>query len=174
MRSFGSGMPTKDIFVPEHRTVAIDAVKGGAHPGAAANPGAIFRIPVFAALPQMLIGIPLGIAQGAYEVFLEGMRGRVSRYSGKSVADMTAVQMKVADAGACVDTARLVLRHQCATAQAIAERGEAPDLLTKATWRRDGAFAAQLCGRAVTIVVSEAADEERMKSEKGLWRLARF
>jgi 3-hydroxy-9,10-secoandrosta-1,3,5(10)-triene-9,17-dione monooxygenase len=153
LRATGSkDVEAKDIFVPEHRTVAIDSVKGGAHPGAAANPGAIFRIPVFAALPQMLIGIPLGIAQGAYETFLEGMRGRVSRYSGKSVADMTAVQMKIADAGACVDTARLVLRHQCAAAQAIAERGEAPDLLAKATWRRDGAFAAQLCGRAVDTI----------------------
>jgi 3-hydroxy-9,10-secoandrosta-1,3,5(10)-triene-9,17-dione monooxygenase len=100
----------------------------------------------------MLTGIPLGIAQGAYDTFLEGMRGRVSRYSGKSLADMTSVQMKISEAGACIDTARLVLRHHCESAQAIAARGEAPDLVTKATWRRDGAFAAQLCGRAVDAI----------------------
>ncbi|MGZ5080981.1 MAG: acyl-CoA dehydrogenase family protein [Usitatibacter sp.] len=154
LRGTGSNdVEAKDIFVPEHRTLAVEVTKGGAtHPGAGANPAAIFRIPLFAALPHMLTGIPLGIAQGAYDIFLEGMRGRVSRYSGKSLADMTAVQMKIAEAAACIDTARLVLRHHCIGAQAIAEKGEAPDLMTKATWRRDGAFSAQLCGRAVDII----------------------
>src|ERR1700687_1034671 len=76
----------KDIFVAEHRTLAVDATKGGAtHPGASANPAALFRIPLFAALPHMLTGIPLGLAQGAYEIFLDAMRGRVSRYSGQSL-----------------------------------------------------------------------------------------
>ncbi len=147
----------KDAFVAEHRTLAVDVTKGGAtHPGAAANPAPIFRIPLFAALPHMLTGIPLGIAQGAYDIFLEGLRARVSRYSGKSLADMTAIQIKVAEASACIDAARLVLRRGCESAQSIAERGEAPDLLTKATWRRDGAFAAQMCQRAMDIVFKSA------------------
>jgi 3-hydroxy-9,10-secoandrosta-1,3,5(10)-triene-9,17-dione monooxygenase len=64
--------------------------------------------------------------------------------------------MKIAEAGACIDTARLVLRHHCESAQAIAERGEAPDLMTKATWRRDGAFAAQLCERAMGVIFKSA------------------
>jgi 3-hydroxy-9,10-secoandrosta-1,3,5(10)-triene-9,17-dione monooxygenase len=154
LRGTGSkDVEAKDIFVPEHRALAVDATKGGpTHPGAAVNSAPIYRIPLFAALPHMLTGIPLGIAQGAYDAFLEGMRGRVSRYSGKSLADMTSVQMKISEAGACIDTARLVLRHHCENAQAIAVRGEVPDLMTKATWRRDGAFAAQLCGRAVDAI----------------------
>ena len=158
LRGTGSkDVEAKDIFVAEHRTLAVDATKGGAtHPGAAANPAPIFRIPLFAALPHMLTGIPLGIAQGAYDIYLEGMRGRASRYSGKSLADMTAVQMKIAEAGACIDTARLVLRSHCNSAQTIAERGEVPDVMTKATWRRDGAFAAQLCGRAMDIIFKSA------------------
>ncbi len=158
LRGTGSkDVEASDIFVPEHRTLAVDATKGGdVHPGAAANPGALFRIPCFAALPHMLAGIPLGIAQAAHDTFVEGIRGRVSRYSGKSLADMTAVQIKIAEAAACIDTARLVLRHHCERAQAIAESGAVPDLATKATWRRDGAFAAQLCGRAVDIVFHES------------------
>ena len=158
LRGTGSkDVEAKDVFVPEHRTLAVDASKGGAvHPGAAANPGPIFRIPLFAALPHMLIGIPLGIAQGAYDIFLEGLRVRASRYSGKSLADMTALQMKVAEASACIDAARLVLRSGCFAAQAIAERGQVPDLTTKVTWRRDGAFAAQLCGRAMDLIFKSA------------------
>src|SRR5439155_5803341 len=113
----------KDVFVREDRTLSVEATKGGGnHPGGAANPAPLFRIPIFATFPYMLTGIALGIAQGAYEAFVEVLRGRVARYSGKSLADMTAVQMRVAEAGACIDTARRVMRDYCATAQAMAER----------------------------------------------------
>jgi 3-hydroxy-9,10-secoandrosta-1,3,5(10)-triene-9,17-dione monooxygenase len=157
LRGTGSkDVEVKDAFVPDHRTLAVDECRGGPHPGAAANPGAIYRIPMYAALPHMLVGIPLGIAQGAYETFLEGMRTRASRYSGRNLADLTALQMKVAEASACIDTARLILRTACQSAQAIAERGEVPDLMTKVQWRRDGAFAAQLCDRAVDAIFKSA------------------
>ena len=39
-------------------------------------------------------------------------------------------------------------------AQTLAERGEVPDLLLKATWRRDGAFTAELCERAVDVQIN--------------------
>ena len=111
---------------------------------------------MYAALPHMLVGIPLGIAQGAYEMFLEGMRTRASRYSGRSLADMTALQIKVAEASACIDAARLLLRSSCFAAQAVAKAGDVPDMMTKATWRRDGAFAAQLCDRAMDAIFKSA------------------
>ena len=44
------------------------------------------------------------------------------------------------------------MRDHCQTAQSLAERGEVPDLLLKATWRRDGAFTAELCERAVDVL----------------------
>jgi 3-hydroxy-9,10-secoandrosta-1,3,5(10)-triene-9,17-dione monooxygenase len=154
LRGTGSkDVEAKDVFVPEHRTLGVDATRGGGdHPGAAANPAALFRIPVFATFPYMLIGVALGVAQGAYDSVVEGLRGRVARYTGKSLADMTAVQIRIAEAGACIDTARRVMRDHCQTAHALAERGEVPDLLTKVTWRRDGAFAAELCERAVDVL----------------------
>jgi len=154
LRGTGSNdVEAKDVFVPEARTLAVDATRGGTkHPGAQLNTGALFRIPVFATFPYMLTGIALGIAQGAYDDFMEGARNRVARYSGKSLADMTAVQVKIAEAAACIDTARTLMRGHCATAQAFAERGEVPDLPTKATWRRDGAFSAGLCERAVDVL----------------------
>jgi 3-hydroxy-9,10-secoandrosta-1,3,5(10)-triene-9,17-dione monooxygenase len=154
LRGTGSkDVQAQDIFVPEHRTLAVDATRGGAtHPGAAANTAPLFRIPIFATFPYMLTGIALGIAQGAYETFVDGLRNRVARYSGKNLADMTAMQMKVAEAAACIDTARRVMRDHCLSAQALAERGEVPDLLTKVVWRRDGAFSAGLCERAVDVL----------------------
>jgi 3-hydroxy-9,10-secoandrosta-1,3,5(10)-triene-9,17-dione monooxygenase len=50
----------------------------------------------------------------------------------------------------------MLLRGGCNAAQAIAERGQVPDLMTKVTWRRDGAFAAQLCQRAMDVIFKSA------------------
>ena len=154
LRGTGSNdVEASEAFVPESRTLAVAATTGGAkHPGAAVNAGALFRIPVFATFPYMLTGIALGVAQGAYDTFLAGVRGRVARYSGKSLADMTAVQVKIAEAAACIDTARALMRRHCELAQELAERNEVPDMATKATWRRDGAFSAGLCERAVDVL----------------------
>lgn len=154
LRGTGSNdVEAKDAFVPEERTLSIDATRGGAkHPGAEVNPGAIFRIPVFATFPYMLTGVALGVAQGAYDDFLAGLRDRVARYSGKSLADMTPVQIRIAEAAACIDTARTVMRTHCQEAQDYAERDEVPDLAIKVRWRRDGAFSAGLCERAVDVL----------------------
>jgi len=143
----------KDVFVPEARTLAVDATRGGAsHPGAEVNPSPIFRIPIFATFPYMLTGVALGVAQGAYDDFLAGMRNRVARYSGKQLADMTAIQVKIAEAASCIDIARTIMRTHCEEAQSFADRNEIPNLATKVRWRRDGAFTAGLCERAVDVL----------------------
>lgn len=142
-----------DVFVPEARTLSVDATRGGAgHPGAEVNTAPIFRIPIFATFPYMLTGVALGIAQGAYDDFLAAVRSRVARYSGKQLADMTAIQVKIAEAASCIDTARTIMRVHCEEAQSIADRNEVPDLATKVRWRRDGAFTAGLCERAVDVL----------------------
>jgi 3-hydroxy-9,10-secoandrosta-1,3,5(10)-triene-9,17-dione monooxygenase len=154
LRGTGSNdVEASDVFVPEARTLSIDATRGGAnHPGAAVNTGAIFRIPIFATFPYMLTGVALGVAQGAYDDFLAGMQNRVARYSGKNLADMTAIQVKIAEAASCIDTARTIMRAHCEEAQDFADRNEVPDLATKVRWRRDGAFTAGLCERAVDVL----------------------
>ena len=154
LRGTGSNdVEASDVFVPEARTLSIEATRGGAnHPGAEVNTGAIFRIPIFATFPYMLTGVALGVAQGAYDDFLAAMRDRVARYSGKSLADMTAIQIKVAEAASCIDIARTIMREHCEEAQRFAERNEVPDLATKVKWRRDGAFTAGLCERAVDVL----------------------
>jgi 3-hydroxy-9,10-secoandrosta-1,3,5(10)-triene-9,17-dione monooxygenase len=151
------GTGSKDVvmagaFVPEYRTLAVADTKGGPTPGADRNPSALFRIPVYATFPYMLSGVALGIAQGAFDEFVEGLRHRITRYSGRNVADFTTVQVKIAESAACIDTARLIMRSHCTEAHRIAEAGEVPDILTKVRWRRDGAFSTELCVRAVDVL----------------------
>ena len=154
LRGTGSNdVEASHVFVPEARTLSIDATRGGAsHPGAEVNTGSIFRIPIFATFPYMLTGVALGVAIGAYDDFVRSTRERVARYSGKSLADMTAIQVKIAEAASYIDTARTIMRTHCEEAQSFADRNEVPDLATKVRWRRDGAFTAGLCERAVDVL----------------------
>jgi len=46
--------------------------------------------------------------------------------------------------------------RDCDEAMALAERGEIPSIETKARWRRDGAYAAGMCVRAVDILFAGA------------------
>jgi 3-hydroxy-9,10-secoandrosta-1,3,5(10)-triene-9,17-dione monooxygenase len=140
---------TTDLFVPAHRTLSADEMKGGPTPGADVNPGALYKIPVIAPFPYILSGTPLGIAQGVIENYTGGIRDKVTSYSSLRVADLQNIQIKVAEAMAATDAAELIMRSDCDEAMAIAETGEAPDLITKAKFRRNGAYSTNLCVEAV-------------------------
>jgi len=137
------------LFVPEHMTVPADGVKGGPTPGSAVNPGPLYKVPVIAPFAYVLSGTPLGIAQGVLQNFVAAMQRRVGHYTGVRVSELANIQIKVAEAAASVEAAELMMRADCAESMAIAATGKAPDLETKAKYRRNGAFSVNLCVDAV-------------------------
>jgi 3-hydroxy-9,10-secoandrosta-1,3,5(10)-triene-9,17-dione monooxygenase len=143
---------TADAFVPAHRTLAVRDTKGGATPGSETNPGTLYRIPVLATFGYVVAGVPLGIAQGALEMFTGETRSRLASYSGRKLADFGTVQSKVAEAGALTDAARRILLGNCAELMQQVARGQAPDIRFRVRMRRDGAFAARLCRGAVDLL----------------------
>lgn len=148
-----------DAFVPEHRTLAVDDVKGSPTPGAALNPAALYRLPVFDLFPYVPAAAVLGIAQGALEDFVAETASRVATFSGTRVADYMTIQARLGEAGASVEAAELLLLHNCDAAMAIAGAGATPTLEEKARFRRDGAFAARLCARAVDLLFEAGGGE---------------
>lgn len=142
----------EDIFVPEHRTLAIEDLQNGTPPGLARNPAPLYRLPVFPLFPYILSGVALGIAEGAYETHLAALKSRVATYSGTKVGDFQSMQIKTAEAGALIDTAGMLMRGACDRAAEMAAAGQAPDALAKARYRRDGAFSVGLCVRAVDLL----------------------
>jgi len=142
----------EDLFVPEHMTVAANDLKGGPTPGSAVNPGALYQVPVIAPFAYVLSGTPLGIAEGVYRNFVEGMKARTTNYTGAKIAGLQNVQIKVAEAGAAIQAARLMMLGDCDESMETAARGEAPDLETKAKYRRNGAYSANLCVEAVNTL----------------------
>jgi len=144
-----------ELFVPERRALALTRCRGGLeHPGAALNPGPLFRIPIVAASSHPLAPAAVGAAEGAYELFVASMAKRAGTYTGARVADFQAVQIKVARARCLIDAARQLLRESAIAFQAAAERNEVPDLATKLRFRAQSAFAVNQSREAVETLWS--------------------
>ena len=141
-----------DAFVPAYRSLAVSATRGGPTPGATVNPGPLYRIPVFDMFPYVVAGAALGIAEGALASFTQETISRISSYSAARMSDYAAVQIRLAEAGAAITAARLLMLARCDEAMAIAERGDVPTVEDKVGFRRDGAYGARLCTHAVDLL----------------------
>ena len=142
----------EDVFVPEYRTVAVKEITGGPNPGSAVNPSVLYQLPAISLFAFCIAGVSLGIAQGAIEYFVETMRTRTSYYTGRNLADFVTVQVHLAEAAAIADSARAVLLGDCDEATRIVGEGQIPSLDHRARYRRDGAYAATLCTKAVDVL----------------------
>ena len=144
----------KDVFVPEHMTLAVKSVAGGPTPGSVVNPGPLYALPVFSLFPFVLSGAALGNAQACLDDYVEIARHRASTYNRAKLGDLQTTQIKVAEASAKIDAARLIMRRTCIDAMADARHGDVPLLAEKTKYRRDGAYAVNLCTEAVSLLFS--------------------
>jgi len=103
----------KNVFVPGHMTLAVKDVAGGATPGSTVNPGALYALPVFALFPFVLSGAALGNAQACLDDYVEIARHRASTYNRAKLGDLQTTQIKIAEASAKIDAARLIMRRTC-------------------------------------------------------------
>jgi 3-hydroxy-9,10-secoandrosta-1,3,5(10)-triene-9,17-dione monooxygenase len=145
-----------DLFVPDYRTITAWALNGKPHPGTPVNPGALFRLPMLALGPYVLSGVMLGCARGAYETTVGAARKRNATTTGLPVGGSQAVQIKVAEAGARIDTAELVMRRVCEHAMAAAHAGQEAVHADKLRYRRDAFFSVRMCLEAVDILMGVA------------------
>jgi 3-hydroxy-9,10-secoandrosta-1,3,5(10)-triene-9,17-dione monooxygenase len=90
-----------------------------------------------------------GNAQSALELTIDSVKERSTNYTGAKMRDFQAVQLRVGAAGAKIDAARLILRNDCLEAQQIANRNLMPDTQTKLRFKRNLAYAVNLCTEAV-------------------------
>jgi 3-hydroxy-9,10-secoandrosta-1,3,5(10)-triene-9,17-dione monooxygenase len=155
LRGTGSNdVEVKDVFVPEYMTLAVKDVAGGPTPGSAVNPGVLYTLPVFALFPYVLSGSALGNAQACVDDYVDIARHHASTYNRAKLGDLQTTQIKVAEASAKVDAARLIMRRTCIDAMEDARRGRVPAMAEKTKYRRDGAYAVNLCTEAVELLFS--------------------
>ena len=136
-----------EVFVPAHRALSNQALANGTGPGAAFNGGALYRLPRNATVPFCLAAPMIGIAQQALHTFVQRMRARPS--DDRRAAQEGAVHMRVAQSSAEIDAARTVMLRDCREAMEIVERGERLSVEQRARNRRDIAYVAFQCTRAL-------------------------
>ncbi|MGY8706345.1 acyl-CoA dehydrogenase family protein [Bradyrhizobium sp. 18BD] len=153
LRGTGScDVEVKDAFVPDYMTVAVGDLTGGSTPGSAINPNPSYKLPVFSLFPYVLSGVALGNAQACLDDYAEVARHRISTYNRAKLSDFQSTQIKIAEASAKIDAARLIMRSACIEAMADARRGHIPSMAAKTRYRRDGAFSVNLCTEAVSML----------------------
>jgi 3-hydroxy-9,10-secoandrosta-1,3,5(10)-triene-9,17-dione monooxygenase len=155
LRGTGSNdVEASDVFVAEPMTLAVASVAGGPTPGSAVNPNALYALPVFSLFPYVLSGVALGNAQACLNDYIDISRHRASTYNRARLGDLQSTKIKIAEASAKIDAARLIMRSTCIQAMADARSGRIPDMAAKTRARRDGAFSVNLCTEAVSLLFS--------------------
>ena len=145
-----------DCFVPDHMSLAVSEIAGGPNPGSAVNPGPLYRLPTFSVFPFILSGPALGIAQGAVEDFTASMQARAATYTGKRIAELATLQLRLAEAAFLVDAAEKMMLADCDEATQLTEAGGEIPAATRARWRRDGAYTTRMCVQAVNLLFTGA------------------
>jgi 3-hydroxy-9,10-secoandrosta-1,3,5(10)-triene-9,17-dione monooxygenase len=144
LRGTGSkDVEVKEQFVPEHRTLAVADTKGGPTPGSVVNPSPLFQIPVFALFPYMLSGVALGIAEGLIADFSP----KTGKMTTARIAEIQSTQIRLGEATAYARASRVIQENNCIEAEKTT-----PDLLTKARYRLEGAYAVEWAVRAVDVM----------------------
>lgn len=151
MRGTGSkSVKVTDLFVPAHRALSMYLARGGAEfPGAKTNPNPVYRVPLSGMGSHCIAGAAVGNAQAALELSCEAVGERSTNYTVSRMRDFQTIQLRVSAAGARINAARLVARNDCLEGQAIAASGRVPTLEEKLRWKRNIAYAVQICTEAV-------------------------
>lgn len=154
----GTGSNTtvaRDVFVPEHRTMPMSYVWHDTMLSTANSSSPLFRAPAFPVVMVATAAVPVGIARGALELFLERLPGRAVTYSMHSDQAQTQLaHLQVAEAQTKIDLAWHLVTRMAETIEEHEAAGRQMTLTERARIRSDGAYAARLSREAVEILNS--------------------
>jgi alkylation response protein AidB-like acyl-CoA dehydrogenase len=175
----GTGSKTlvlDDVFVPDHRLLRFSETVTGQTPGARLYPKRGFDIPMLCLIPSCLAATAVGAAQGALEDYLGQTSRRVTRGAvagaNNRMAEFATIQLRVAEAAASIDAARLVLLRDLRHVTHKIRDGGAADVEDRITSRRGQAFAVSLAIRAVDALNASTGGNglEQSNSVQRAWR----
>ena len=150
-------------FVPSYRAVAFADLSAAAAPGMRAHANPLYKQPFIAVLPVTIVAPVLGMAEGALAEFLAMVKGRTTRGAvaggNRKMAALTTVQMRVAEASALIDAARLLAFRDLAETFAMASRGETVSVDARLRNRRDQAFCVRLLVQAIDALFLAAGGQ---------------
>jgi alkylation response protein AidB-like acyl-CoA dehydrogenase len=113
-----------DVWVPEHRLVAVTDIYGGTAPGAELHDAAVYRWPMVPALALTAAMPALGSAELVADLFARRLNERVIAYSGAAQKDQPAAQVRLGDARARLHAMRALADSAAEDIQARVDNGE--------------------------------------------------
>jgi alkylation response protein AidB-like acyl-CoA dehydrogenase len=150
LRATGSkSLQLEDTFVPEHRSLLLRTVAEGTAPGLALHVNPLYHLPwrlVFhAAFPPAALGTAVGMLEG----FREYTASRVNRFSGRGFRSNAASCMRMAEAAAQIDAARVLFLRDVAVLDRFVPDGRPLHPGTAERISYDAAYVIDACSRAV-------------------------
>ena len=140
----------EDVFVPAHRVLNTRDSAAGKSPGAVVNTNPLYKMPHIGFAQPTLAGVAVGIAAGAVDDFAEMLGTRKVR--GKLLGDLQSLQLRLAEASAEVEAARLLCVSTAKDNMSIVSAGNVLDLTDLGRSRRNAAFAMKLAKSATQRV----------------------
>jgi resorcinol 4-hydroxylase (FADH2) len=150
-------------FVPDHRVLSFAELANATAPGMRAHSNPLYKQSFLSVLPITIVAPVLGMAEGALAAFLDMAKVRTTRGAlaggNRRMAELTTVQLRVAEAVASIDAAKLMMFRDLAEAYAMAARGEAVGMDVRLRNRRDQAFCARLLLQAIDALFLAAGGQ---------------
>ncbi|QXJ22449.1 flavin-dependent monooxygenase [Actinomadura graeca] len=157
LRGTGSNdLVVEDAFVPVYRTLSADGIASATRPGYAVNPEPVYRLPLGSMFTTSIASPVVGMAEAAYDEYLDAMRTRI-RVTGRApVAEDPFAQVRVGRAASDIDAAWLQLSRNIADLYECARSGDEPPKGLRTRLRRDQVLATERAVRAVDLLMENA------------------
>jgi len=153
LRGSGSDNVVADgVFVPEHRTVAMDTLRDAHSPGAEVNAAPLYNQPFMSYGGHAMVAPAIGIARGVVDAWQEHVRSRTHSYTQDQVAAAIPMHLCLAEATVRIDSAELLLRR----CLAMVDSGSEITLEDRVRNRRDITYASRLLAAAVEDLMQMA------------------
>ncbi|GHB70980.1 acyl-CoA dehydrogenase [Streptomyces viridiviolaceus] len=157
LRGTGSNdVVVEDVFVPEHRTLSFGPVTALQVPGHEINQEPLYRLP-YAGVFTTTISTPIvGIAEGAFDSYVEATKQRIRVSYGQKVAEDPFAQVRIARAASDIDASWLQLTRNIGEMYALARRGEEITTDIRTRTRRDQVIATERAVAALDLLMENA------------------
>ena len=154
-----AGTGSKNIMiestvVPEYRVLPLPINNLGIPPGRT-DLAPLHRLPHVATVPFHFAATGLGVAESLLAMMIESLSHK-SSVVGVQLAGLQSMQMHIAEAAVEIDSARLLILRDVTEAMKAMEAGRTLTLAEKARNRRDQAYSAKICRRAVDRLFATA------------------
>ena len=172
MRGTGSrSIRIADAFIPEHRSVPLKDMVSGNGAGAQFHSSPLYRMPFQIVAPFSIIGAPMGMARGAIQLFVDGLKSRLVSMSALEAAEQSPTLVRIGEAMADIDAAYALVMEDAGRIDRARDPSEVP-ALDRARVARDWAYAAQKARYAVSAIFEVAGGSGIYNSSElqRMWR----